>query len=270
VKRAGLPGALALASLITCSTLAGAADAPKGGIGSGRMALDFVNPAGNRMAFRGSMSVEQLDDRVRLDVTSLTMSAGGSPPIQLTPGGGISLVIDRTRQRFVVWSAQHHTFYWGDLPKPPSPLGPSATPEPAPSPAPDASPRPERGPFSGFKNLKAFSLAVDMSGRGVTNGHPSTGFTYRLHSESNDGKINDLNGRLQTADDFGGMPLLFDLNIAAASGFKGTFAAEVTSLERRDPPKLDFLVPAGYKAARSPLEVILPNGPATLPGAGAS
>jgi hypothetical protein len=235
---------------------------PRGVVGHGRITLDFTTPEGKTIGLAGDAAFEQRDDAFRLDMLSATLSGVAPSSTQLLPPGGLTLTIDRRTQRFVIWSADRRLYYWGTLPKPPSPLGPSApaSPAPTPAPAPSGSPRPDRGLFSGFKDLKAFSFGIDMSGHGTTDGHPSTGFTYRLHREGNDGKSFDLGGELQTADDLQGLPLLFTANAAASAAFFAKLRVELTSFEKRDPAKLDFLVPAGYTAAESPVQVIFPGG----------
>jgi hypothetical protein len=236
--------------------------APHGTVGNGQATFAFTNPTGNKLAFAGQVAFEQLDDQVRIDLTSLTITNAAAPSgHQLAPGGGFSVVLDRKEQRFVVWSDARRAFFVGTLPKPPSPFAPStaASPKPSPSPQPSGSPRAADSPLSGLKNLKAFSFGVDMTGRGTTNGHPSTGFAYHLHSESNDGKVNDLTGTLQTADDLDGLPLVFTASVAAQSGFVGNLRVELLSIEKRDPSKRDFLVPAGFTAVENPLELVLPG-----------
>lgn len=259
--RAAALGLALAACTLSIPALAQPAATPRGIVGRGEISLDMVNPKGGKMGFAGRMSFEQRDDAFRLDVTSFTLINPAGTSVELAPGG-LTMVVDRRRQRFVIWSTARRTYFWGDLPKPSLPLA-ATTPEQTPEPAPSGSPRPRRNrnfsPFAGAKDLKVFSIAIDMSGHGTTNGHPSTGFTYRWHTESNDGKVNDLNGVLQTADDLSGMPVQFTLNVALQSGFTGALRADITSFEKRDPPKLDFLVPVGYKAAQSPLEVVAPN-----------
>jgi hypothetical protein len=256
--------AVALAAGTQALASAQPTEATRGTVGHGRLAIDVTNPKGTHLAISGEMGFEQRGDALRLDLASLGLTNAGAS-VQFLPPGGVTLVIDRKSQRYVVWSASRHVFAWGDLPKPPSPLAPAAQAE-TPAPAPSGSPPPQRSPFDGLKNLKAFSLGVDLSGHGVAAGHPTTDFAYHLHSESNEGKVNDLNGTFQSADDLHGLPVAFTLNVAAASGAKVALSAELTSIERRDPAKLDFLVPAGFTAVRSPLQVIFPNGaPIGLP-----
>jgi hypothetical protein len=261
--------AAAFAAALVASALAvpgGCAQAatPQGVVGHGRITINFTTPEGKAIGLTGDAAFEQRDDAFRLDMLSATLSGVAPSSTQLLPPGGLTLTIDRKTQRFVIWSADRRLYYWGTLPKPPSPLGPStpASPASTPAPAPSGSPGPDRGLFSGFKDLKAFSFGIDMSGHGTTDGHPSTGFTYRLHREGNDGKTFDLNGQLQTADDLKGLPLLFTAtaDAAASVAFSAKLRIELTSYEKRDPPKLDFLVPAGYKSAESPVEVIFPGG----------
>ena len=232
---------------------------PRGVVGAAQLDVNFTNPAGRPMAFTGNMAFEQGADRSRIDITALSLASGNATAVQILPGP-LTLVLNRTTQRYVIWSSARRTYFVGDVPKPPSPLGaPSAPPRPTPAPARSAPPKADTSPFAGLKNLKAFSIGADLSGHGTTIGHPSTGFTYHLHTETNDGKVNDLNGELQTADDLGGLPLLFTLKVAAQSGLTGTLRAEVTSIDRRDPPASAFLLPAGYKLVKNPLEVILGN-----------
>jgi len=261
-RRAALAATLAACSIAIPGLSRAAPAGPHGTVGSGQATFAFTNPAGNKLAFAGKVGFEQLDDQVRIDLTSLTVTNAAAPNgNQLAPGGGFSVVLDRKTQRFVVWSDARRAFFVGDLPKPPSPLAPStgASPKPSPTPQPSGSPRADVSPLNGLKNLKAFSFGVDMTGRGTTNGHPSTGFAYHLHSETNAGKTNDVNGTLQTADDLGGLPLQFTASVAAQSGFVGNLRIDLLSIEKRDPSKLDFLVPAGFTAVENPLELLLPG-----------
>jgi hypothetical protein len=231
---------------------------PSGIVGDGVLKLDAVNPQGKPLSAETQARFETRDGLTRIDVPSLTLNINGAA-LHLVTDGGITVLIDMKKQRYAVWSNANHTFAWGELPKPPNPL---ARPEasPSPEPLPSGVPHRNKSVLAGLKNLKVFSMGLDMTGHGTTNGHPTTGFAYHFRSETNDGKGIALTGEMQSADDFGGVPIVLTAQLKTLTGGNGSLRMEITSLKRANPPGYDFLVPSGYKAVASPLQVVMPAG----------
>ena len=230
------------------------ADAPPGFVAKGTLTIDVAPPSAAPMHLAGEFDYESRDQLSRLDIVSISLPPGAPEFATTVAKGGLTIVIDRAASRWTLWSKARRLFAFGNLPKPSIPgVGHAATPKPETSES--AMPR-AAWPLAGVKDLKSFFVHLDMSGHGTTNGHPSTGFTLAVHREDAAGKVGDINGTLQTADDLDGLPIKLTADLRATDQPRASLAAELTEVGIHLPPRTDFFVPRGYKAAKNVGEVL--------------
>jgi len=255
LRRASLGVALCASALAFAPGPSRSADAPQGVVGRGRLAFQLAIPTGPTVSAGGEMGFESRERVTRLDLLALTLPPEVPKALGALVEGRLTVVIDRGASRWVIWSNARRLYYYGDLPK--AALPGAHGPSPEPTRMPSATPEPRGTSFLGsLKDLKSFYLHLDLTGHGTTNGHPTTGFTLAVHREDASGKLGDLTAAVQTADDLDGLPIQLSADFSSTGMPKGSLHAELTSIERRDPPKADFLVPAGFKPAKNPFDVL--------------
>ncbi len=192
---------------------------------------------------------------MRLDLLSLSLGTPGGPALPgIIPPGGYTIVYDPLAQTYTIWSAAKRAYYTGNA-KP----APSASATPAATPSPAAT----RGsPFERVKDLKAFSLSIDLAPKETIDGHVTTPFDFKLLEQRQSGDPFDLAGRVNFADDLAGAPILLVAHATSgAGGNVGNLRLALTQVRRSAPPPSDFTPPAGYAQAAGLFDVlVLPPG----------
>jgi hypothetical protein len=242
---------LALTVVAALAPAARAAD-PSGLFAHATIAIQAHTQKG-QLAFDGDANFEQRGTTVRLDLLSLSLGNPGGPALPgIIPPGGYTIVYDPLAQTYTIWSAAKRAYYTGNA-KP----APSASPTPTPSPS-----APPASPLERVKDLKAFSLSIELAPKETIDGHQTTPFDFKFLEQRRTGDPFDLAGRVNFADDLAGAPIL--LVAKATSGAGGNLANlrfALTQVRKGAPPPSDFIPPAGYTQAAGLFDVlVLPPG----------
>jgi hypothetical protein len=221
-----------------------------------------------QLGFNGDANFEQRGTTVRLDLVSLSLASPGGPALPgIIPPGGYTIVYNPLAQSYTIWSQARRMYYSGNA-------KPAATPAPAASSAPAApSPLPTRAStLEQLKDLKAFSLSIDLAPKETVDGHETTPFDFKVLEQGKAGEPFNLTGRVNFADDLAGVPILVVANATrGADGNVGNLRFALTQVRRSAPPPADFSPPNGYKQAANIFDVlVLPPGlgPSPSPAGG--
>jgi hypothetical protein len=259
--------AAAFAALTVAAALAPAARAadPPGYYAHATIAIQATTKKG-QLAFNGDANFEQRGTTVRLDLVSLALATPGGPALPgIIPPGGYTIVYNPLAQSYTIWSQARRMYYSGNAkPAPtPAPGGTSAPAGAAPSPLPTRASTLEK-----LKDLKAFSLSIDLAPKETVDGHETTPFDFKLLEQGKSGEPFNLAGRVNFADDLAGVPILLVANATrGADGNVGNVRFALTQVRRSAPPPADFSPPDGYKQAASIFDVlVLPPGLGPSPG----
>jgi hypothetical protein len=258
--------ALTVSALAVVAALAPAARAadPPGYSAHATIGIQATTKKG-QLAFNGDANFEQRGTAVRLDLMSLALASPGAPALNgIIPPGGYTIVYNPLGQSYTIWSQARRMYYSGNA-------KPAASPEPAATSAP--APEPTRTTaLEKLKDLKAFSLSIDLAPKETVDGHQTTPFDFKLLEQGKTGEPFTLTGRVNFADDLAGVPILMVANAArGADGNVGNLRFALTQVRRSAPPLSDFVPPDGYKQAASIFDVlVLPPGlgPSSSPAGG--
>jgi len=246
--------------LVAAAALPAALSAePPGYSGRAAVGVELRSDRGS-LTVNGKASFEQRGTLVRLDISSLALTLPSSnAPGNLVPAGGYTIVYDPSTLHYTVWSAARRAYFTGTGSPAPA-ASPSPTPVPTGSPAPS---RPSRSPFEDLKDLKAFSMSVNMvPTKETVDGHPTTAFDFNLQAQGK-GEPVVFTGHANFADDLKGTPILLvaSLSHGAKSASSGNFRFAVTDVRETAPPESDFSPPEGYKKADGLFDVlVMPAG----------
>jgi predicted small lipoprotein YifL len=238
---------------------------PSGVIGNAELVVQtaLFSPD-NSLTIGGHIAFEQRDRQLRIDVISITIpgmnptaaavTGAGAQALQLFPAGGFTVVLDQHAMTYTVWSNAKGKYFTGKMRPPATPgASPAPTPKPTPSVAPSAAPFDPLTAFKMLKNIKTFSLA--LKGHGTTNGHPSTEYDFQIERDNGQGDTFESHGQFQLADDLDEFPVQIQASAKGKTFPTSSVRLDLSRLERRLPPREDFVVPRGYTQAQSPQEV---------------
>ena len=201
----------------------------------------------------GLADFERSGTRVRIALSSLSIASGSASGVtNLLPPGGYTVVVETSTMRYTVWSAAKRSYFTGS--------GRPVTA--APTPAPEATKPPEKAPspLSRLKDLRAFSLSVDLvADKQPVDGHPTTAFDFKVKQEGRSGGPIAVAGRINFADDLEGTPVLLTVNATRGAPVTGSadLTVALTGVRRASPPDADFSPPADYAKAQSLLDVLV-------------
>jgi len=187
-------------------------------------------------------AVAQRGALTRIDLLSIT-SDFAIPKLMAT------VVIDHGNNTATSWSDTTRLYYVQKF-------VPTAMPSIMPRPAASAAPR---AGASFLKNLDVLSMSFKLTGHGTTAGIASSGLLFEADVAAH-GSTSPLHltSTLQLADDYAFFPLALDAAFGHASGApSATIAYAVDTISfTPPPPPSQFVVPTGYKLARSLFDVL--------------
>jgi hypothetical protein len=216
-------------------------------------AILTVTAQGNTYSGAVELGVAQRANLTRVDVLSVKSDTFPVPPISGT------VVIDRRANTLTVWSDVTKQFRVQPfLPR----AAASPTPRSGASPRATATPRPPQGGTSPFSKLEVLDVSLKMTGHTTTAGLPTTGLAFDLQVRNKgDQATSHVAATTQIADEFVVFPMTLDVSLEpGAAPFSAKLSYAVDDLTRGLPPLTRFAVPAGYKQAKSLLNVIFPRG----------
>ena len=236
------------------------ADDPTGFIGKGALVVQ-TSLGETKLTVGGNIAFEERDPLVRIDVLSLGIP-GADPTMsalmatQLFPPGGFTIVYDRSRSTYTVWSNAKRDYY--TQPKTPA-SGASGAPSPIPTANAATATAARAGTANGLsaifsflrslKDDKAFTISLTMTGHANVNGHPATALTFQYLKTTSSGETSDFHGQLRLADDLGEIPVEIAASVKTKSIPQSSVRLDATSIAQADPPDADFAVPPGYARA---------------------
>ena len=225
-----------------------AADAPPGIVAKGQLVLQTsLGGTANAITIGGDIAFEQSQRHIRVDVLSLGIP-GMDPTLaatlstQLIPPGGFTFVLDLKNGTTTYWSTSKRTYY--------QKAGVTTSPS-TPAPAPTASaggfnPTDAFGALRGLADDKALNISISLAGHSIVNGHPATGVDFQYTRTTQAGQTTDIHGRLQSADDLGGMPVELTASGTVGALPPSAVRLDLTSFSRQAPAEADFEVPPGF------------------------
>jgi hypothetical protein len=127
-------------------------------------------------------------------------------------------------------------------------------------------PPPPRG-SSPFAKLDVLEASLRLTGHTTTAGLPTTGLAFDLQvRKAGEQAASHVSATTQLADEFAVFPVTLDVALEpGAVPFSAKLAYAVDDLTRSLPPLTRFTIPAGYREARSMLNVIFPGGMSGIP-----
>lgn len=229
---------------------------------TGTLAVDAQMSPGP-IHFDATVGVMNGGRKVRIDLIHIAMSGAdsgaGAMMANFLPGGVVSVVYDQSAGTMTIWSVQKRLYYQTKISAfTPKPSKTKAAPKKA---AANNSPIDSilRGTKS-FTEYDTFTQSLSLVGHQPINGHTSSVFHFTMQAQKHGGKLQDTSGDLAFADDLSGIPVRFWIDT------KGEVSAsmhlDLTSASLQQPPASAFAVPAGYKKARSPMELLGSSTPA--------
>jgi hypothetical protein len=218
-----------------------------------------ADATGKTINFEADMAVLRRPNLVRIDLQKLSI-ASQDPTTQMMlsqmlPRGGVSVLLDQRSNMLTIWSAQTHRYYRSKLI-----LVRSKT---ARAPKAKATPAPKKSNFD-VMNLLArmtqydvYSQSFALTGHQTVNGHMASMFHLSSRTQKHgDRKVEGVEADLAFADDLSGIPL--HLSMDATGNMNANLHADLLTIAAAAPSISLFRIPAGYKAAKSPLEVLHP------------
>jgi hypothetical protein len=225
---------------------------------TGKLTLQAV-AMGKTIHFEADMAVWHRPNLVRIDLQKLSVSSEDPTSqmmlSQLLPNGGISAVLDQKTQTLTMWSTQTHRYYRSKL------IFTRAKTKPAPKPK--GTPPPKTSNFD-IMNLLArmtqydvYTQSFALTGHQSVNGHMASMFHLSSKTQKHgDPKVEDVEADFAFADDLSGIPVHFAMD--ASGNTNANAQADLLTITPAAPAASLFNIPKGYKAAKSPLEVVHP------------
>lgn len=226
--------------------------------GTGRLTAQAV-ATGKTIGAQADVAVWARPGFVRFDLQKLSLSSADPSSsallTQLLPTGGVTAVFNQKTQMVTIWSSQTQSYYSTKLAFP--------HPKPAASPKPKAKATPAPGSpvTSIFKALDSmtqydvYSSSFELTGHQPVNGHMASLFHFVSKTQKHGAKLETVNGDLALADDLSGIPL--QLAVDASGSTNGNLKIDLLTFHTATPDMKLFAVPAGYKKAKSILEVVM-------------
>ena len=216
---------------------------------------------GTPVSFGGKIALEERGSRLRLDIISIDIlgatKPGSSPSVtamlatQLFPKGGITIVYDRTRSAYIVWSNAKRAYASAYL-------GPKTVPSPVPAAsAPAAPPTNEFDLFKAFSALRplktdrTFSMSVALTGHKQLFAHPVSTVHFDIEQTTFSGKSTVVHMDVALADDVDELPIQLIVHGITKGMPASTLRIDVPELVRQAPPEGDFEPPQGYTRLNS-------------------
>ncbi len=216
--------------------------------------------AGTPVSFGGKIALEVRGSRLRLDIVSIDILGAakiGGPSVtamlatQLFPKGGFTIVVDRTRSAYIVWSNAKHAYASAYL-------GPNGIPSPVT--ASSAPPGRAANEFDFFKAFSAlrplktdrtFSMSVALTGHKMLFAHPVSTLHFDIEQTTVSGKSTVVHMDVALADDIDEVPIQLIVRGVTKGLPASTVRIDIPELVRQAPPDGDFDPPAGYARLNS-------------------